>query len=95
VAERFSAVELMEERPVVALVDGWNGGDGWWWPKAMVEREECCWEPEKDDFFLTLDLKIPLCFCFFPVCFPFSKKKIPPSLFSLLCSVSLIPLWFC
>jgi hypothetical protein len=25
---------------VVALVGGWNGGDGWWWLKATVEREE-------------------------------------------------------
>jgi len=25
---------------VVALEGGWNGGDGWWWLKATVEREE-------------------------------------------------------
>ena len=37
---------------------GRNGGDGWWWPKATVERGSSYCEPEKDDFFLTLDINL-------------------------------------
>ena len=59
---------------------------GWRWRCSKRWRERSsCWEPENPPLFLLLSLLLPS-----------FLKKSPPSLFSLLCSISLIsPFLFC
>jgi hypothetical protein len=54
VAERLTAVGLVVERLVVAGTMVMDGDDR----RPRWRERSSCYEPEKDDFFLTLDINL-------------------------------------